>query len=71
MEVVGTEHHHVVNGIIHRKARNVASQQILVTTEYGGQCMSTTLEGVGGWDRGWTRYSLSSQSWVGRERGLQ
>ena len=67
MEVVGTERYQVDNGIIHRKARNAASQWIVVTTEHGVQCMSRTLEERGR-DRGWTRYSLSSQSWVGRKR---
>ena len=44
MEVVETEHHQVDNGVIHRRARNVASQRILVTTEHGVQCMSWALE---------------------------
>ena len=44
MEVVETEHHQVDNGVIHRRARNVASQRILVTTEHGVQCMSRTPE---------------------------
>ena len=69
-EVVGTEHYQVDNGIIHRKAMNIASQWIVVTTKHGVQCMSRTLE-EGGRDRVGTRYSLRSQSWVGRERGFQ
>ena len=44
MEEVGTEHHQVDNGVIHRKARNVASQRILVTAEHGVQRMSWALE---------------------------
>ena len=37
MELVGTEHYQVDNGIIHRKAMNAASQWIIVTTEHGVQ----------------------------------
>jgi len=60
----------VDNGIIHRKTMNVASQWMVLTTEHGVQCMSRTFE-EGFRDREWSRYCLSSQSWVGRERGLQ
>ena len=45
------EHYQVDNGIIHRKARNAASQWIVVTTEHGVQCVSRTPE-EGGRDRG-------------------
>ena len=44
MEVVGTEHYQLDNGIIHRNAMNLASQWIDVTTEHEVQCMSRTLE---------------------------
>ena len=48
MEVVGTEPHHIGDGVIHRRAMDAASQWILVTTEQAVQCMSGTLEGWGG-----------------------
>ena len=70
MEVVGTDIYQVDNRIIHRKAMNVASQWTVVTTEHGMQSMSRALE-EGDRNRGGTRSSLGSQSWVGRERGLQ
>ena len=47
MEV--TEHYQAGNGIVHRKAINVASQRIAVTPERGVRCMSRALEeGRGG-----------------------
>ena len=47
MEMVGTEHYQLDNGIIHRNAMNLASQWIDVTTEHEVQCMSRTLEEQG------------------------
>ena len=67
MEEVGTEHHQVDNGVIHRKARNVASQRILVTTEHGVQHMAELLRREGqGWSVDQLFFESPELGWKGK-----